>query len=61
MTQEFHFGVPIPKTFTKFNVLITSYEILMLEFKSLNKMKWKTIVIDEGQKLKNEKSKIFNN
>ena len=59
--HEFYYGVPVPKKITKFNVLLTTYEMLSIEIQSLNSINWRTIVIDEGQKLKNQKSKIFNN
>ena len=60
-SHEFYYGVPVPKKITKFNVLLTTYEMLSIEIQSLNNIHWRTIVIDEGQKLKNQKSKIFTN
>lgn len=40
----------------KFNVLITSYEMVMKEKKILKKFAWQYIVIDEAQRIKNEES-----
>ena len=40
--------------------MLTTYETLLLENKTLSKISWKAIIVDEGQKLKNHKSKIFN-
>ena len=45
---------------TKFNVLLTTYEMLLIEDQILSKIKWRVVAIDEGQKLKNQQSKIFN-
>jgi SNF2 family DNA or RNA helicase len=58
-SQELCFGAPIPKTMPRFNVMLTTYEMLMIEQKTLGRINWRMIVIDEGQKLKNNKSKIF--
>ena len=58
--HEIYFGIPITRFVTKFNVMITTYETLLLEVKTLSKIIWKAIIVDEGQKLKNHKSKIFN-
>ena len=41
------------------HVLITSYEMLMMEKSSLMSIKWDAIVVDEGQRLKNQDSKLF--
>lgn len=41
------------------HVLITSYEMLMLEKSALTSIKWDAVVVDEGQRLKNQDSKLF--
>lgn len=43
----------------KFNVLLTSYESLFRDFFELAKIEWQAFFIDEGQKLKNNNSKLF--
>ena len=58
--HEIYYGIPITRFVTKFNIILTTYETLLLESKSLSKIIWKAIIVDEGQKLKNHKSKIFN-
>ena len=47
------------KTLTRFNILITSYEMAMLECKFLKKIWWEVMVIDEAHRLKNNDSKFF--
>jgi len=41
------------------NVLITSYEMLMMEKPALVSLSFDVIVVDEGQRLKNQDSKLF--
>lgn len=43
----------------KFNVIICQYNILLSDFKHLAKIFWKVIIIDEGQRIKNNESKTF--
>ncbi len=43
----------------KFNVLLTSYESLRTDFKELSRIEWQAIVIDEGQRMKNNNTKFF--
>jgi SNF2 family DNA or RNA helicase len=40
-------------------VLLTSYESLFRDFFELAKIEWQAFFIDEGQKLKNNNSKLF--
>eukprot|EP01083_Nonionella_stella_P146847 462434_1 len=40
----------------KFDVLVTSYEIAIIEKSALKKIDWEYLVIDEAHRLKNEKS-----
>lgn len=44
----------------KFNVLLTSYEYVMLDKSDLSKIEWCYIVIDEGHRIKNKNSKLSN-
>jgi len=48
-----------PLYIPKFNVLLTSYESLFRDFFELAKIEWQVFFIDEGQKLKNNNSKLF--
>lgn len=47
------------KTVTKFNILITSYEMAMQENLFLKKIFWEVMIIDEAHRLKNNDSKFF--
>lgn len=42
----------------KFNVLITTYEYIMLDKSILSKIMWQYIIVDEGHRMKNFKSKF---
>ncbi|KAJ8450424.1 hypothetical protein Cgig2_002109 [Carnegiea gigantea] len=43
----------------KFDVLLTSYEMINLDCVSLKPIKWESMVVDEGHRLKNKDSKLF--
>lgn len=42
----------------QFNVLLTTYEMVMRDAPRLNKLEWRYIVIDEAQRMKDSKSKL---
>ena len=42
----------------KFNVLITTYEYIMLDRANLKNITWQYIIVDEGHRMKNQKSKF---
>ena len=42
----------------KFNVLLTTYEYIMKDKQQLSKIHWSYIVVDEGHRMKNAKSKF---
>eukprot|EP01065_Artemidia_motanka_P032306 TRINITY_DN39320_c0_g1_i1.p1 TRINITY_DN39320_c0_g1~~TRINITY_DN39320_c0_g1_i1.p1 ORF type:complete len:1718 (+),score=418.84 TRINITY_DN39320_c0_g1_i1:61-5154(+) len=42
-----------------FDVLVTSYEIAMMEQERLSKFRWRCIVVDEGHRLKSESSRLY--
>jgi len=44
----------------KFNVLLTSYEYVMLDKSDLGKLEWNYIIVDEGHRIKNRNSKLSN-
>jgi len=43
----------------KFNVLLTSYEILLAEASTLKSVEWEALIVDEGHRLKKKESKLF--
>ncbi|KHN46350.1 CHD3-type chromatin-remodeling factor PICKLE [Glycine soja] len=43
----------------KFDVLLTSYEIINSDTSSLKHIKWECMIVDEGHRLKNKDSKLF--
>ncbi|KAH9798845.1 CHD3-type chromatin-remodeling factor PICKLE [Citrus sinensis] len=43
----------------KFDVLLTSYEMINLDSASLKPIKWQCMIVDEGHRLKNKDSKLF--
>ncbi|KAL8539594.1 hypothetical protein ACS0TY_001269 [Phlomoides rotata] len=43
----------------KFDVLLTSYEMINLDSSSLKPIKWECMIVDEGHRLKNKDSKLF--
>lgn len=43
----------------KFNVLITSYELVSIDSACLQSIEWKVLVIDEAHRLKSNQSKFF--
>lgn len=48
-----------PKDRVRFDVLLTSYEIVNVDAAVLRKFDWATLVVDEGHRLKNKESKLF--
>ncbi|KAH7280823.1 hypothetical protein KP509_36G015700 [Ceratopteris richardii] len=43
----------------KFDVLLTSYEMINLDSSILKAIKWECLIVDEGHRLKNKESKLF--
>ena len=43
----------------KWDVCVTSYEMILIEKASFKKFKWRYVVIDEAHRIKNEKSKVI--
>mmetsp|Transcript_6329 Transcript_6329/g.15442 ORF Transcript_6329/g.15442 Transcript_6329/m.15442 type:complete len:741 (+) Transcript_6329:87-2309(+) len=48
-----------PDNNPNFPVIITSYEIVLRDFKRLSRFKWKFLVVDEGHRLKNLNCKLI--
>ena len=43
----------------EWNVVVTSYEMILKEKSTFKKFNWRYIVIDEAHRIKNEKSKVL--
>lgn len=43
----------------KFNVLLTTYEMVLADLSNLRGIPWEVLVVDEGHRLKNSSSKLF--
>src|SRR4051812_21465914 len=55
-------GEPVNKNVFKFNTILTTYEmILSPDWADLQKIKFKCLVVDEAQRLKNHNSKLLEN
>jgi superfamily II DNA or RNA helicase len=44
---------------TKFHILITTYEVVLKDINVLSKIKWRTLIVDEAHRLKNSRSRLF--
>ena len=44
---------------TKFHVLITTFEVVLKDAPVFSKIHWKTLIVDEAHRLKNHKSRLF--
>lgn len=47
------------KHITKFQLLITTYEVVLKDVSVLSKIHWKALIVDEAHRLKNIKSRLF--
>jgi SNF2 family DNA or RNA helicase len=59
---EFYFDPKLtqsPPNVVKFDLLLTSYDIALADSAVLKKFAWQVLVVDEGHRLKNRKSKLF--
>ncbi|KAL7580211.1 hypothetical protein ACA910_012958 [Epithemia clementina (nom. ined.)] len=67
--QEFFFNEPFvnkgtaaklkKQHTTKFHVLITTYEVVLKDSSVLSKIRWRVLIVDEAHRLKNHKSRLF--
>ncbi|XP_055681908.1 uncharacterized protein LOC129789277 isoform X4 [Lutzomyia longipalpis] len=64
MIQEYEFyykndSGKVMKDFTKFNVLITTFEMIVTDYADLRVFNWRVCVIDEAHRLKNRNCKLL--
>lgn len=45
--------------YTKFHLLITTFEIIMKDMNILSRINWKALIVDEAHRLKNDSSRLF--
>lgn len=43
----------------KFHVMLTTYEMVSFEASTLRSLEYETLIVDEGHRLKNQQSKLF--
>jgi chromodomain-helicase-DNA-binding protein 7 len=43
----------------KFNVMVTSYEVVIQDIEELSKLPWQFLIVDEGHRLKNKSAKLL--
>jgi superfamily II DNA or RNA helicase len=56
--REYEFYYPGTNV-VKFNILITSYEMLLTDLADLELIRWKYVIIDEGHRLKNKTARLM--
>jgi len=44
---------------TKFHVMITTFEVVLKDVSVLSKIRWRVLIVDEAHRLKNPKSRLF--
>lgn len=44
---------------TKFHILITTYEVVLKDVSVFQKIRWRALIVDEAHRLKNSKSRLF--
>lgn len=47
------------QSITKFQLMITTYEVVLKDANILAKIKWKALIVDEAHRLKNVQSRLF--
>lgn len=56
---EFQYPNCTDKNIYKFNVLLTTYNILMSDLDVLQDIHWRYMIIDEAQRAKSQNTKLF--
>eukprot|EP00468_Gymnochlora_sp_CCMP2014_P007575 CAMPEP_0167764002 /NCGR_PEP_ID=MMETSP0110_2-20121227/13751_1 /TAXON_ID=629695 /ORGANISM="Gymnochlora sp., Strain CCMP2014" /LENGTH=1326 /DNA_ID=CAMNT_0007651279 /DNA_START=156 /DNA_END=4136 /DNA_ORIENTATION=+ len=59
LMETYEFYYPMHKRAVKFNILITTYEIVQMDTQQLANIPWATLIVDEGHRLKNRNSKLL--
>lgn len=57
--HEWFFSNSTKSKLFKFHIMITTYEVAMIEAPRLRKIPWQYTIIDEGHRIKNNNSKLF--
>ena len=57
INNEFYFNDTSP--LLKFNILVTTYELVIQETEVLSMIEWEYMVLDEGHRIKNQQSKLL--
>ena len=58
-TYEFYYPEHTTNGIYKFNVLLTTYNILMTDLDVLQDIHWKYMIVDEAQRAKSQNTKLF--
>jgi len=58
-TYEFYYPDNNTNGIYKFNVLLTTYNILMTDLDILQSIHWKYMIVDEAQRAKSQNTKLF--
>jgi len=54
--REYEWGTPKK---LKFNVLLTTYEMVLKDLQEISQIKWQALLVDEAHRLKNSESQLY--